>query len=463
MKIEQASGKEERSILIGMIVDKHVLGRVASRWDSHLFETRWANTISELCVKYFQRYKDAPAKQIQSLFEAWSSETRDKEATGLIGKFLASLSDEYEQLEKESNSPYLIDLAGRHFNQVKLKRLARRIEGHIDQGKIENALRAVSDFGTGVHIGAQATVDVFNDLEALSRAFSERAEPLITLRGDLGKFFGRSLQREGFICLMGPEKRGKTAWLVYLSTEAAKQRKKVAFFAVGDESEEEMMLRFSVLVSKHSLFPDTFNYPTSLKYEGKKIEVEHEEWEFEKPLSERQAKRAFSRLKSERIKSQKEYLRLSVHPNSSLSIEMIDDLLTQWETEGFVPDVVVVDYMDILLETGGSSDARDRINATWKAFRGLMQKRKTLGLTATQANAASYKEGLLSRANFSEDKRKLAHVTGMVGLNQTKEEYGKEIMRLNWIVRRGFRANPKHVCHCAMCLEIANPAVLSLY
>ena len=59
-------------------------------------------------------------------------------------------------------------------------------------------------------------------------------------------------------------------------------------------------------------------------------------------------------------------------------------------------------------------------------------------LTATQADAESYKKGTLSLTNFSEDKRKYAHVTAQYGLNQ--DPYGREkklgVMRINEIVVR---------------------------
>ena len=65
--------------------------------------------------------------------------------------------------------------------------------------------------------------------------------------------------------------------------------------------------------------------------------------------------------------------------------------------------------------------------------------------------------------NFSEDKRKHAHVTGTVGLNQTKEESKIGIMRLNWIVAREMRFNSHKCCHVAGCLDIANPAIKSTF
>ena len=59
-------------------------------------------------------------------------------------------------------------------------------------------------------------------------------------------------------------------------------------------------------------------------------------------------------------------------------------------------------------------------------------------MTATQSDAASYEQYRLKMKNFSEDKRKYAHVSSMYGLNQDPKDREKEIgvMRINEIVIR---------------------------
>jgi replicative DNA helicase len=128
---------------------------------------------------------------------------------------------------------------------------------------------------------------------------------------------------------------------------------------------------------------------------------------------------------------------VSCHPNSSINVKGIDGVLDRWAAErGFIPDVIVVDYADILAPENDGKDARHQVDETWRSLRRLSQERKALVIAPTQADAASYDADVLSTSNFSEDKRKHAHVTGMLGLNQTFEEKADNIMRLNWILLR---------------------------
>ena len=156
-------------------------------------------------------------------------------------------------------------------------------------------------------------------------------------------------------------------------------------------------------------------------------------------------------------------LRLSCHPNSSLTVGGIRAILQNWERTGWVPDVIVIDYADILAPPHGIADTRDQINSTWKQLRALSQSTHSLVVTATQADAASYNTNTIGRANFSEDKRKLAHVTGLVGLNANSDEKECGILRLNWIVLRESAFTETQCVHVAGCLEIGNPAVKSTF
>jgi hypothetical protein len=132
-------------------------------------------------------------------------------------------------------------------------------------------------------------------------------------------------------------------------------------------------------------------------------------------------------------------LRISTYPNETLTLVEITSLLDSWErAEGFVPDIIVIDYADILAPDPDCArlDYRNQQNKVWQRLRRLSQQRHCLVVTATQAAATSYEHDSLRLSDFSETKTKYAHVTAMYGLNQTDEEKRVGLMRLNEIVVR---------------------------
>jgi hypothetical protein len=110
-------------------------------------------------------------------------------------------------------------------------------------------------------------------------------------------------------------------------------------------------------------------------------------------------------------------------------------VLEVWEKQDdFIPDVLVIDYMDEV--QGSHKDYRQSVNQVWSTFRGYTLQKNNLCITATQADSRSYGAQRITRKNFSEDKRKLAHVTAMYALNQTEEEKKKGVMRISAVVER---------------------------
>lgn len=463
MKVTKRDGGSERRILTGMIVDKQVLARIATKWEPNLFGSQWGNLIGGWCVDFFNEYEEPPKKEIEGLFEAWANDA-DEDTIKIVEKFLSGLSDEYEQLSSESNSDYVIDQAAKYFNRIKLKRLSESIKGDVTTGNIDKALSRVTQYGK-LEMGVGAGINPLTDEAAIREAFEEEMEPLIKYPGALGRFFGSSLQRDAFVAFMGPEKRGKTWWLLDVAWRAMCQRRKVALFEVGDMSQNQIMRRLMVRASKRPLKSTSFKYPTKIEREANSpmAAIEHETRETDSPLGWREALKSCQKIIKSKIKSQESMLRLSCHPNSTLTVSGIRAILQNWERQGWVPDVIVIDYADILAPPHGVADTRDQINSTWKQLRALSQSTHSLVVTATQADANSYNANTIGRSNFSEDKRKLAHVTGLVGLNANSDEKECGILRLNWIVLRESAFTETQCVHVAGCLEIGNPAIRATF
>ncbi|MBT9138972.1 MAG: hypothetical protein DDT31_01552 [Syntrophomonadaceae bacterium] len=129
--------------------------------------------------------------------------------------------------------------------------------------------------------------------------------------------------------------------------------------------------------------------------------------------------------------------------------------------DDFAPDVIVIDYADILA-SDYKGEFRHQENEKWKALRRLSQSRKCLVITATQTDTDAYKKKSITLDNFSEDKRKYAHVTGMLTLNQTPEEKEAGTMRLNWLLLRDGEFGGNNEVTVAQALRIGQPMLFSV-
>lgn len=463
MKVKSYAGSEERLILTGMITDVVVLGKIAARWDRDgLFASRWSNLVAGWCVRHYADYSEPPGAAVEGIFRRWADNGgADDESVKLINRFLGGLSDEYEQQAGRYGSDYLVDLAGKHFQRVALDRLIEEVRGDLERDDPDAAHAAVAGFGR-IELGEGAGIDALGDQDAIRAVFEREADPLIQWPGDLERFFGGAFERDAFIAFLAPEKRGKTWAQIEVAWRAMKQRRRVAFFEIGDMSEAQIMERLVVRAARHPMAACTVRKPVAISKDAEgKVQVEFEEVPYGEPLSWGRAVKACERITRGR---KSPYLMLSCHPNSSIGVDGIRSILQGWERDGWVADVVVIDYADNLEPPAGKyGDFRHGVNAVWKQLRRMSQELHCCLVTATQADAASYDRQTVGKSNFSEDKRKLAHVTGMIGLNQAKEEHDLGVIRLNWVVRREARFNEHHCISVAGCLELGRLFVLSTF
>jgi hypothetical protein len=467
VKVKTVEGSRERRILTAMIVDRTVLGRIVPKWHKDLFSSPYASVVGQWCVDHFQKYGKAPGKGITPIFEDWSENQDDRDTVRLVEQFLSGLSREYASLKKEINPDLIMDLAGAYFNEVALKRLSERIEATLEMGKPEKAIEAVTKFHQ-VEIGAGAGTLLFSSEDRIESVFENKSKPVVEYEGALGEFFGDTLERDGFISFEGPEKSGKTFWLLDVAWRAVEQGRKVVFFEIGDLSENQILLRFAVRAAKWPAKPTApgkkVNVPTFIEVEQQgdesKVEVTAEEKVYETGLGPKRTKKALARMKE---KYGSDALIVSTHANGTIGIAGISSILDGYRLKGWEPDVIVIDYADLLIPPPGYQESRDQVNANWKAMRGLSQKLHCLLVTASQTNADSYDAETITRRNFSEDKRKRAHTTGTVGINYGDKDKKRGAIRLNWIVRRESDFRERECVFVAPCLALANPAVCSSF
>lgn len=470
MKIQERSGGVERRTCIAMVVCQPVLARISGRWEKGgLFRSPWANMVGQWCVDYFSKYSKAPGKAIVALFEEWQEAGQDKDTVSLIDRFLTSISAEFAQLKKDINPDHAIDQAGEFFNRVALERLRDSLDADLENGDVAKALERREKFRR-IELGAGEWVDVLRDAAVMEKAFADKEEPLVKFPGPLGRFFADSLERDGFVAISAPEKRGKSWALQEIAWRAMEQQRRVAIFHVGDLSQSQAMRRLMTRAAKRPLKPNRrgrpgvieARLPKTLEMTDDGINIEYTTKEYKSPLSWQEASKACQDV-IQKVKSNDSLLRLSVHPNSSISINGVAACLDRWERDGWSPDLVAIDYADILAPVNGAADTRDQINMTWKLMRRMSQERHCLVLTATQTNAASYEADLIRKKNFSEDKRKHAHVTAMLALNQSDTEKERGLMRLNWVDFREGDFSEREVVHVAGSLDVANLFMKSVW
>ena len=118
------------------------------------------------------------------------------------------------------------------------------------------------------------------------------------------------------------------------------------------------------------------------------------------------------------------------YPTKQASVDTIKGHLGQCRQIGFKPDLVVIDYLDLLKPLQARTQKRDELSDITADLRGLA---KTLDIpiwTATQSNRGAISLKTHTEEQVAEDLGKIAIADVVLTLNQTVEEVHEQEMRI---------------------------------
>lgn len=467
MKIEQKISNVESRIAEGVILSKNFARKISEVYESEYVTSPIAGKVINWAIDYYKSYKVNIGDRITDVYLNNENKLSEEEY-GLIGNFLERLDSKSNP--EEFNEAYHLNQAEKYFKRKALIKTIKEANIYVDNGEVDQAEEIINSYRS-TSITEQTGFDPIRDKAKIISAFNYEAEILFKYPGVVGDFLNRHLIRDGFISFLGPEKRGKTQWLIDAAVRAYKARNNVLFISIGDMTERQVIRRIASRICKRSHDPKfcsgvempmkdcmhnqrdtctrsdrTNNIPIghSNKIEGdyspctacENIEpcVVRKKTPDTSPLSDEDALR---RYKSFASRTKGKQWKCVVIPSRSWNVTTISNKLEKWEEfEDFVPDVIVIDYADNLSSEAGKTEKRHEIKETWSALRALSTEKHCLVITATQADTAAYTARTMNQTNFSESKTKGAEVTAMLGLNQTEQEKRDGLMRLNFIFVR---------------------------
>lgn len=458
MELKAISGADERIAISALCLQRETLQAVAPNFPTDPFASRWANLVAMWCVRHYQNHQDAPGPGgITALYADWAS-TADKDTAAIIGRFLGSLD-----ANAVPNSGYAVELIRKLILKTSIKNLSDKLSGALSNGKVEEALALAEGWGRPqVAEELEATYPLLDDA-ALDAAFNyTAAESLIQYKGALGQFFGPMLSRDSFVGVQGAAKRGKSTWLIDMVWKAVVQGRRVAHFNIGDLSEGQFLVRLMPKACKMPKGPGTYRIPTSLVFKDKEPVLEYKVRSYVDGFTREQGKQALMDKAGEDGKR----FRLVSRPAGSMTVGDITTMCRRWADSGWVPDVISVDYIDILGPNTAIREVRDQINDKWLKLRALSTELHCLVLGATQADTEGYTAWLLEQKNFNGDRRINDHVSGIIGINQTPLEKRAGVTRLNWPTLREqefMDQNPGTVVAAAGCMSLGSPSIISTW
>lgn len=475
---QQIDTKIEKDSMIGMIISDNFIKEAVRFIKPELFSIDYNKTLFKWISTYWDNYGVSPGKEIQNIFE-YSKPNLEESESNLIAKFLTELSETYVEEETVFNTDYHLDKAEEYFKKRNIQLFLDKTKAVIEDNDINEAEAMIARFS---NISRETTkwINPF-DNDVIERVFSDEDKELFRLPGILGDLIG-PVRRSWLGAVMAPNKRGKTNFLYYFAMMAAASRLRVNIISLEmeesdlckrlykgmtsmrDEDDPEDILIPVFDCEKNQTgfcdLPERTNDYMLLNDEGEIPQYDpyipykpcdycrqvypNDRTKFVPAVWYTMLKRDHIRpnnvvqtVRKFRNQYGKDPFRIMPYPMNSANLKRIKNDLDILEySEGFVGDVIITDYADILGPEDSRIIGRDSINETWKELKALAQERSIFHMTATQANRLAIESNRVKQTNTGEDIRKLNHLDFMAVLNQTIEEKRAGYMRIGLIAHR---------------------------
>lgn len=498
----------EKIILTSLIVSDRYCAEVDGIFKEEYLESKYAKLISSWVLRYYRKFGKSPGKTIRNIYKV-ERRNFDNSTAKIIKKFLRDISREYES-SKGVNIDYNVDFTRKYFQQRATSILFE--EGHrlIDAGRFEDANELlVNESRYKLEKFVEGLVNPLDPEEILKYGSQMRDQTLFRFDGVLGDFLG-DFNKSWLVSWVGPEKRGKSWWLLEAAFQGITKGVKTTIFSLemnettvknriykrmtGMADEKDIRdwrnkgyeyLRFPVFDCKHNQLgtcTDKYSSRSPLLRGG--TLPDYSPLLDYKPCDYCRRNRLWSRYKPAywftslsldkiRLVSRKDIiaksisftrrfgdnLRVKCYPAFTASFDDVKRDLERWDREGFVPSLICIDYPDIMAKENLRyiDNERASINATWQAAKMLADTRNCCVMVADQATRGARTRRKIKQTDTSEDKRKDAHLDMKITLNQTEDEQNEGVQRLSVMYHRHGRADQQLECLVLQQLTVAQP------
>ena len=113
---------------------------------------------------------------------------------------------------------------------------------------------------------------------------------------------------------------------------------------------------------------------------------------------------------------------IKYYPTRTASVNTITAHLQQCELQGIKPDMVIVDYADIMKSTSNFTEKRHQIGHVYEELRGMAGEFDIPVWTASQANRSSLEEDVIDASKVSEDYSKVMTSDFVMSMSRKVED-----------------------------------------
>jgi nucleoside-triphosphatase THEP1 len=337
-------------LLYQVLTDRKFANSIMEIMDANYFEDEFLRKIAITVKGAYEKHEAVP--DMSSLEMRLMDSAKDEIQRDFILKQLRKVK------EAETNDALWVqDRALKFCKQQELKKSIKEIQGIVDKGDIDeydecvDILRKALEVGDGKDDG----IDVFHDMDSVLA--DDFRKPIPTGIKGLDECMDGGLSKGELAVILAPFGVGKTTMVTKIANTAKNEGYNVLqiFF---EDNPKVIQRKHLACWSGHNL--------NDLKY--------HKD-----ELNEIATKKS----------AEKGQLKLKKFPSDGTTIPHIKQYITRQISQGFRPDIILVDYIDCIQATKQFKESWDAEGNVMRQFETMLAELDIAGWTAVQGNRSS--------------------------------------------------------------------------
>jgi replicative DNA helicase len=397
----------QRGILYLLKSDKDFYNQIVNLVQPDYFEYPAHSNIFLAVKDYHEKYFKLPTDD----FIVQEVKNRKKESESL-----SDYTDELYRINNldtssTDNPDYFLDLIEKFAKKEAMKKAILDCVVLVKEGKVEET-EAVVRKALTVSRDVDTGQDYFTDVNSRWKRMLDTSEKnkFSVFLPSLNNALEGGLGSKELSMVVAPPGVGKSLFLVNQAVDSLMEGRKVLYVSL-EMSEDKIAQRFDSIMT---LLPQR-----SLPVEPGAVEERLEMFSNEFPNSR---------------------LIIKEFPTACATVNSVRSLLVQLKNyEDFEPDVLIVDYLELLRPTQEGMQEYLSQQRIAEELRGLAVQNKFLVWTATQTNRQGRLVKLITDAELGDSYGKIRTCDFAVSLNQTEEEFDEGTMRLYVMKSRNSR------------------------
>jgi archaellum biogenesis ATPase FlaH len=362
-----------------MLVDRPFADQMLEVLDVNFLELRYLQVFIELIANYREKYSVHPTEKIMTSILRTELENQNDSVQQQIRNFFARISkNEIEESEyiKATSLDFCRKQKLKEAMMKSVKLLQRSSFDEIAE-VINGALKLGSDSNFG-H-------DYIKDFE--QRFVYKARNPVSTGWDELDNITHQGLGMGELGVVVAPTGAGKSMALVHLGAQALIAGKNVVYYTL-ELSETVVGSRFDSCITNV-------------------------------PLGDL---RAYKEEIYEKLQNIEGKLIIKEYPTKSSSVTTLKNHIEKLVNRGFKPDVILVDYGDLLRPTSALREKRHELETIYEQLRGLAQSYKCCIWTASQTNRSGLNAEVITMESISEAFNKCFVADFIFSISRTAED-----------------------------------------